>query len=139
MRVRHLSNAKAEPYDLAVEKLKQCNALVEAYVLAQRNRDRDAALSARLQVSLFALPGIYVRGDDPERKDMIVVYGVKKTRALVHRERVFYVPYAKLGSQTMIEGGWNTIPLIDTDGFLMPVCRDGYRGARFVRIGDLLH
>ncbi len=137
MNIRLHSKPAMVSYDTAVNHFKNCINLVDQYRKAQLEKDKNASLTARLGVSLFAPTGIYVRGgEDPNMR--FAVFGVKKTRAKVHTERIFYVPHVPILASGDYAGEWSVSWLIETDGFLYPIARDGYHGPRYLRVGDIL-
>ncbi len=138
MKIRLFSQPPVAPRDLLLDHLKRCNTLVDQYLEAKKTRNRNAANAARIELSLFVPTGVYVRGDDPAR-EMYAVLGVQESRTSVNRERHFFALYTRIHGHGDIDAGWERSALIDIDGFLVPVCRDGYHGARFIRVGELLH
>ncbi len=148
MKIRPIEHQPEVPLGLLNDRLKDCQKLVLAYHTAMKEHKLQAAHSARLGISLFVPSGVYKRGGS-DRDEFFAVYGIiRSSKKLVSPERLFVVPVIpvreirgvpEVDEDGEITGTWKKEPLIDTDGFLVPKCRDGYHGARYVRVGDIVH
>ncbi len=83
------------------------------------------------------MPGVYCFGGD-RSKEMHAVFGVRETERLSGREEAFEVPHIRIHGKGELEGRWQRAPLVGIEGFLVPSCRDDYRGSRFIRVGDIV-
>ena len=143
MKIRPIPPQPIPTTDVLVARLKQCNDLVQTYYKARQDHNVQAAHSARLGISLFVPCGVYKRAD-VESEEHCAVYGViRSSTKLVSAERLFVVPIIPVREVSQVgsfAGKWSTMPLVDTDGFLVPVGRDGapYR-PRFQRVGEIVH
>lgn len=143
MKIRPIRPQPVPPASLVIERVKQCNALVHEYYKARQEHNAQAAHSARLGISLFVPGGVYKRADS-DSNEHYAVYGViRSSTKLVSPERIFVVPVIPIKEVRGIgefDGKWKLVPLIDTEGFLTPVCKDGVPfGPRFVRVGEVVH
>ncbi len=139
MKIRLLANPPTLPMETLHARVTKCGALIDAYVQARtKTHDRSALLSTRLEISLFVPPGVYCFGGDPS-KEMYAVLGVQETGTFSKRDTLFTVPYTRIHGQGGFYGEWFRSPLVGSEGVLVPVARDEYRGQRFIRIGELFH
>ncbi len=139
IKVRLLPIRPAVPVDLVNARMNRCCELIDEYLRARSSRrDRNAALNARLEISLFVPPGAYCLGGDTS-KEMYAVFGVHETGKLSGREEAFEVPHTRIHEKGEFGGGWKRSPLIGTEGFIVTACTDHYRGERFIRVGELVH
>jgi hypothetical protein len=151
MKIRPLKRQPQKPVSLLVDRLQKCGELVRAYHKARVERNLHAAHAARLEISLFVPGGVYTKGGDTTGEHF-AVYGIilRPGKRLVSPEQLFVVPvipirevrqHVEIVNDESVEEPFKkwTVPLIDTEGFLTPVCKDGYHGERFVRVGEVVH
>ena len=128
MKIRPIQPQPIPPASYLLSRLKQCNELVHAYYKARQEHNAPAAHAARLGISLFVPGGVYKRADE-ESGEHFAVYGVIRSSVkLVSAERIFIVPILSLRDVPAVDpfsGTWKTVPLVDTEGFLTAVCKDG--------------
>lgn len=144
MKIRPIQAEPPKPVDLVVHRLKKCTELVRAYHAARINRNVHDAHMARLKIALYVPPGVYEHGTT---KRHFAVYHpiLHHGKKIESPERLFIVPVipireVKRHLEITDEGSikqWS-IPLIDTEGFLTPICADGYHGERYIRVGEIV-
>lgn len=146
MKIRPIKPQPDMPAEFLNQRLKECTELVRAYHAARVKRDMHAAHAARLGISLFVSSGVYTLGGE-DSDEHFAVYGpiLSAGRKLVSPERLFVVPVIPIREvrrhiEILEKGSINkwTVPLVDTEGFLAPVVKDGYYGVRFKRVGDIV-
>lgn len=139
MKIRLLANPPKVPLESVLERMSRCCELIDEYLRGRATGcDPSALLSTRLEISLFVPPGVYSLGGDVSN-EMYAVFGVHETGKFSGRAEAFDVPHTRIHGHGEFAGGWIRTPLVGTEGFLVPVSRDEYRGERFIRMGELLN
>jgi hypothetical protein len=133
--------AKPEPltYEDALSRMKQCFNDIERYLEAFRVSDHVTYLPIRHAITLYVAPGVYRFESDGEKR-LFAAFGPTCHVTASDAERAFSISYVPLDILHGIQAEtWYRDPLIGSTGFLMPVTKDGYRGPRFTRVGDIIH
>ncbi len=155
MRIRLFTAPERSDYDTVVAQLKQCRSDVEEYLRIKNNPEKKNELLKRITATVPS--GVYMPGCGTSQ-EAFFVEGVQRKQGKRNAEQAFCVVYAGLlksdGDELAYDGKFGAfrlvekpakprlkrseILLVDTAGFLCPITRDGYRGPRFVRVGEVL-
>jgi hypothetical protein len=139
MRFRLYAKPEKLTYEAALALVRQCFHDVEKYLEAFKISDHATYLPIRHAITLYVAPGVY-RFESDDDKRLFAAFGPTCDVNSGDPEKAFSISYVPLDICRGIEGEtWHRDPLVGSSGFLMPVTKDGYRGPRFTRVGDIIH